>query len=206
MLKRSINDSIAARCSLITRRESFLRESPWVLRFSVHKGKPAPVMIIKERLHLVDLADSLARVRLGRLRDVGLIYGQAMHRCMRPLREMLARVCDADAVPLELHQLLTSKSIAYRGNLPLDDESGSKIALLFILQHRMRDLDRIELIAWRIQRFTREEAIYWLSRATQYGEAPNRWAQSGMRIMLGGHSGDDKVGRMLRDLREQGPR
>ena len=63
--------------------------------------------------------------------------------------------------------------------------------------------DRIELIAWRILRLTREEAVYWLSRATQYGDAPNRWAQSGMRVMLGGQPGDDEIVRMLQEFREQ---
>lgn len=203
MPKRSTSESIVSQHSLIARREAFLRDSPWVLRLTARKGKPAPVMIVKERLPAANPADGSEKASSARLKDMGLIYGQSLHRCMRPLQEMLARVCDADAVPLELHQLLTSKSIAYRGNLPLDEEAGSKVALMFILQQRMQDLDRIELIAWRILRLTREEAVYWLSRATQYGDAPNRWAQSGMRVMLGGQPGDDEIVRMLQEFREQ---
>jgi hypothetical protein len=203
MAKRSTNESIMSQHTLMARRKAFLSKSPWVLRITVHKGKPAPVMIIKERLPSVDPADGSVKGNARRLKDTGYIYGQALYRCIKPLQEMLARVCDADAVPLELHQLLTPKSIAYRGNLPVDEESGSKIALLFILQHHMQDLDRIELIAWRVCRFTREEAVYWLSRATQYGDAPNRWAQLGMRIMLGGRPGDEQITRMLQDFREQ---
>jgi hypothetical protein len=202
MAKRSTSDSIMLRHSLIARREAFLGESPWVLRLTEHKDKPAPVMIVKERVYPANLVDDPGQPRAGRLKDTGFIYGQALHRCLKPLREIFARVCDEDAVPLELHQLLSARPIAYRGNLPLDEEGGSKIALLLILQHRVQDLDRIELMAWRIQRFTREEAVYWLSRATQYGEAPNRWAQSGMRVMLGGQPGDENIAKMLADLRK----
>jgi len=203
MAKRSTNGSIVSQHSLIARREAFLRNSPWVLRITTRKGKPAPVMIIKERLPAASPTDDSPKASTARLNDTGLIYGQALQRCVRPLQEMLARVCDADAVPLELHQLVTPKSIAYRGNLPLDEENGSKVALTFLLQNHLQDLDRVELIAWRILRFTREEAIYWLSRATQYGDAPNRWAQSGMRVMLGGQPGDDEISRMLQEFREQ---
>ena len=62
-------------------------------------------------------------------------------------------------------------------------------------------MDRVELIAWRVERFSREEAVYWLTRATQYGQAINRWAQVGMRIMLGGQPGDRAVLDLLEKLR-----
>ena len=108
MPKRSTSESIVSQHSLIARSEAFLRDSPWVLRLTARKGKPAPVMIVKERLPAANPADGSEKASSARLKDMGLIYGQSLHRCMRPLQEMLARVCDADAVPLELHQLLTS--------------------------------------------------------------------------------------------------
>ena len=203
MNSRSTNGSITEQLSISRRRSAFLKGSPWVLRLADHRGKPSPVMVIKERVFVGGYEDDAEKPRNPRLKDVGIMCGPAMQRCLKPLHEMLARVCDPDGVPLELQRIIATKSITYRGNLPLDEESGSKIALLFILQQRMQDLDRIELIAWRVQRFTREEAVYWLSRASQYGDAPNRWAQSGMRTMLGGQPGDEEVAKMLRDFREQ---
>jgi hypothetical protein len=44
--------------------------------------------------------------------------------------------------------------------------------------------------------------VYWLTRATQYGEAASRWAQAGMRIMLGGQPGDKAIQSMLEKLRK----
>jgi len=86
-------------------------------------------------------------------------------------------------------------------NLPLDEEAGAKLSLIFRLQERLDDLDRVELIARRVTRFTREEAIYWLSRTTSYGPDANRWAVSGLRILLGGTSKDAQgVARMLKRL------
>ncbi|MDI3329099.1 MAG: hypothetical protein QJR06_11145, partial [Alicyclobacillaceae bacterium] len=72
---------------------------------------------------------------------------------------------------------------------------------IFKLQERVSDMDRVELIARRVERFTREEAAYWLTRATQFGEGPNRWALAGMRVMLGGPPGDPGVLKMLEKIR-----
>src|SRR5262249_19815992 len=63
------------------------------------------------------------------------------------------------------------------------------------------DLDRVELMARRLARFTREEAVYWLSRTTSFGSDANRWAIAGLRIMLGGHAKEPAVERMLERLR-----
>ena len=60
-------------------------------------------------------------------------------------------------------------------------------------------------MACRIARFTREEAAYWYSRATNFGVDANRWALSGMRIMLGGQPADPAVGKHLRRLMAEGP-
>lgn len=129
------------------------------------------------------------------------MYGQALRRCLPALREILSRVNDNAGIPLELHRFVGNGRLGFRGNLPLDEEAGAKLALIFKLQERVSDLDRVELIAWRVERFSREEAVYWLTRATQYGEAANRWALAGMRLMLGGQPGDAAVREMLEKLR-----
>src|SRR5207302_6975563 len=90
------------------------------------------------------------------LEERGLIYGDAQRRCLPVLREIVARVQDSHQVALELQRLLPLDRIEFRGNLPLDDEAGCKLALIFKLQERVKDLDRVELIARRVERFTRE--------------------------------------------------
>jgi len=111
-------------------------------------------------------------------------------------------VQDAWHQPLELQPYLTQKGLPFRGNLPLDDEAGCKLALIFKLQERVKEIDRVELIARRADRFTREEAAYWLSRISNFSDDANRWASSGLRILLGGHAKDPAVERMLERLRE----
>jgi len=96
---------------------------------------------------------------------------------------------------------MSGSRITFRGNLPLDDEAGWKIALIFKLQERIIELDRVELLARRVDRFTREEAGYWFSRITSFGPDANRWAISGMRIMLAGQSNDKAIETMLEQLR-----
>ena len=87
--------------------------------------------------------------------------------------------------------------------MPLDEEAGVKLALLFKLQERLKELDRIELLARRIDRFTREEAGYWYSRITSFGAAANRWAMAGMKLMLAGQPRDPAVKSMLEKLRTE---
>ncbi|MCL6517716.1 hypothetical protein [Alicyclobacillus sp.] len=136
------------------------------------------------------------------MKERGYLYGQALRRCRPVLRRILAQVSDESGVPFELNRFTGERRITFRGNLPLDAEAGSKLALLFKLQERLTDMDRVELMAWRIERFTAEEAAYWLTRITQFGEAPNRWAQAGLRLLLGGQPGDPMVLNMLQQLRQ----
>lgn len=182
---------------------SLVAEAPWVLRVTEHKGKPVPVVVIKERTHKDGSPDGewngTARPVL---RDVGLIYGPSLRRCLPVIRSIVNRVCDPAGIPLELQRFFSNGRIAFRGNLPLDAEAGPKLALIFKLQERVTDLDRVELIARRIERFSREEAQYWLTRTTQFSPEANRWAQAGMRIMLGGQPGDRAVIRMLDRLQQ----
>lgn len=177
--------------------------APWVLRVTEHHDKPGPVLVVKERISLredVD-ADSKSSNR-KQLRERGLFYGQALRRCLPVIRQIVSNVCDEAGVPLELQRYFNNGALTFRGNLPLNKEAGSKLALIFKLSQRILDMDRVELIAWRVERFSAEEAMYWLTRATQYGEAASRWAQAGMRIMLGGQPGDKTIQSMLEKLRK----
>ena len=183
-------------------------KSPWVLRVTEHNDKPVPVLVVKERLRLGngEGAGEGERPSSARsvLRDTGLIYGQSLRRCLPVIRMVLQRVCDpSTGAPLELQRYFGNGSITFRGNLPLDIEAGTKLALMFKLQERVADLDRVELIARRVERFSREEAQYWLTRATQFSPEVNRWTQAGMRIMLGGQPGDKAIEQFLQRLQSQ---
>jgi hypothetical protein len=93
------------------------------------------------------------------------------------------------------------EGLRQRVTLPIDEEAGAKLALIFRLQERLPDVDRAELLARRVLLFSREEALYWFSRITDFGPDANRWAISGLRLMLGGQAGDAGVSRMLDKLR-----
>jgi hypothetical protein len=180
-----------------------LAKAPWVLRITEHKDKPVPVFLIKERIlpdQRTDTDDLVAPRSI--LRERGLIYGPSQQRCLPVLRKILARVNDYAGIPMELQQFLNGTRINFRGNLPLDDEAGYKLALIFKLQERIKEADRVELIARRVNRFTREEAGYWYSRITTYGDAANRWAMAGMKVLLAGHPKDPNIEIMLTELRQ----
>ncbi len=179
----------------------YLKTTPWILRITEYKDVPVPVFIIRKRF--LPNEDDKNSSGVAVIKDSGLLYGQSLRRCFPVIRTIVRDVCDPKGIPLELQQFLNSGRIVFRGNLPLNEEAGAKLALIFKLQERVKDMDRVELIAWRVLRFSREEAIYWLTRATQYGDAANRWAQAGMRIMLGGQPGDKKILCMLETLREK---
>jgi hypothetical protein len=184
--------------------KSELVNAPWVLRITEHKEKPAPVLIIKQRLlpdQRTDTDDLVAPRSV--LKERGLLYGPQQRRCIPILRTIMTRINNFKDIPLELQQYLNGSRITFRGNLPLDDEAGYKMALIFKLQERIKDLDRIELIARRVDRFTREEAAYWYSRITTYGDAANRWALAGMKVMLAGNTKDPHVEKMLTELRQR---
>ena len=184
-------------------------KAPFVLRITEWKGRPVPVLVVKER-HFRDEEEAAAGGGGGRRRlrpvlvERGHLCGEPLHRCLPVLRRILEGVTDAAGVPLELQRYMTAQGLRVRGNLPLDEEAGAKLALIFRLQDRIHDLDRVELIAHRVARFTREEAVYWLSRTTSFGPAANRWALSGLRILLGGQPGDPEAARMLARYRLTG--
>ena len=183
--------------------QPYLDQAPWILRLTDHKDKPSPVFIVKERFTPSESQMGETKtISKATLKDRGLLYGAMLRRCIPVLREIVSRVNDPAGIPLELNRYFAGNRLEFRGNLPLNDEAGAKLALLFRLQERVKDADRVELMAWRIERFSREEAIYWLTRATMYGQAANLWAQAGMRIMLGGQPGDKHIEEMLEKLRK----
>ena len=184
------------------------RQAPFVLRITERKDLPIPVLVIKERQGLPDHSTpSLATPEAqaspqGTLVELGRLSGTSMRRCLPTLRAILGRVRDTYGVPMDLQRYLTKEGLKLRLNLPLDEEAGAKLGLIFRLQGRIADLDRVELIARRLARFTREEAVYWLSRTTSFGPDANRWAIAGLRIMLAGHMKGAAVERMLERLRQ----
>lgn len=181
-----------------------LTRAPWVLRITEHADKPAPVFIVKERIHPDQRTDTNGLVApRSVLRECGLLYGPQQQRCLPVIRQILSRISDRKGIPLELGRYLKNGRILFRGNLPLDDEAGPKLALIFKLQERIKELDRVELIARRTDRFSREEAAYWYSRISTFGDAANRWAMAGMKIMLAGQPRDPNVETMLAELRQK---
>jgi hypothetical protein len=181
-----------------------ISSAPWVLRVTEHKDKQVPVFIVKERIHPDQRTDvdQLVAPR-SILKERGFIYGPSQRRCLPIIRNILMRICDPAGIALELHRYFNGQRITFRGNLPLDEEAGYKLALMFKLQERIKEMDRIELIARRVERFTREEAGYWHSRVSTFGDAANRWAATGMKIMLGGQSKDPNVETMLETVRNK---
>ena len=202
MTEKKAKKSATLNQEYVTRIKPLLKQSPWVLRITEHKGKPVPVMVIKGRFSLDgDQKNGGKEPGNSVLKEQGMLYGQSQRRCLPVVRAIIGRVCDRAGIPLELQRFLNGDRITFRGNLPLDEEAGAKLSLIFKLQERVQDMDRTELLAWRVERFSREEAIYWLTRATQYGATASRCAQAGIRTMLGGQPGDKDLQRMLEQLR-----
>ncbi|MEA3414980.1 MAG: hypothetical protein U9R02_02320 [Thermodesulfobacteriota bacterium] len=184
--------------------KSELSKAPWILRITDHKDKESPVFIVKERIMPDQRTDTrdLKAIR-SILKECGILYGPSQRRCLPIIRIILARINNHADIPLELQQYINKKRITFRGNLPLDSEAGYKLALIFKLQERLKEMDRVELIARRIDRFTMEEASYWYSRISNFSDAANRWAMAGMKTMLSGHPKDPNVEKMLEDFRQK---
>ena len=195
------------------------RRMPFVLRITAWQDMPVPVLVVKER-HSVNgtntssasqqqqpsliAPDAQGRSSQENLVERGHLAGEAQRRCLPILRRLVGRVRDGYGIPLELQRYLTREGLTLRVNLPLDEEAGAKLGLIFRLQERLTDLDRVELIARRVARFTREEAVYWLPRTTSFESDANCWAVAGLRLMLGGQAHDPAVERMLQRLRDAG--
>ena len=164
--------------------QPLLKTAPWILRITERKPHTGPVLVICERY--ITENDTTA------LREYGAIYDKAL-RVSRPvIASLLATIRDDAGRVLGLDTLLAG-DISYRGQIPLDTNVGAKLALFAKLHPQVRREDRIELMAWRIERFSREETLYWLSKvsiSSIYGKAGIEWAKSGLRTMLAGHQSD----------------
>ena len=127
-----------------------IAKAPWALRITEHQDKPAPVMIVKERILPEQREDTEGLVApRSILRERGLLYGPAQVRCLPVIRTILIRVCDKAGIPFELHRFLQGK------------------------------------------------------RITSFGDAANRWAATGMKVMLAGQPRDPNVAVMLEELRRK---
>lgn len=185
-----------------------LKTAPFTLLITQWKDTPIPVLVVKERVEVArpeaeeqSLISGFEVQKRGVLVERGHIVGESQRRCLPILRKIAERVTDSAGIPLELQRYLTQEGLKTRGSLPMDEEAGAKFSLIFRLQERVKELDRVELITRRVARFTREEALYWLSRTTSFGQDSNRWAIAGLRIMLGGQPNDAGVDMMLTKLR-----
>lgn len=189
---------------------SLVRRAPFVLRIAEKAKYPVPVLIMKERRETGEdertgkqLQLPIERPLKKSLVEIGYLSGESQRRCLPILQKIVANVRDDSDVPLELQHYLTQEGLHHRITLPLDEESGSKLGLIFRLHSRIKEIDRVELIARRVAKFTREEAVYWLSRTTTFGSDANRWALTGLRILLSGQPGDKGIERMLENIRER---
>ena len=184
-------------------------KAPYVLRLTEWKDYPPPVMVIKERREVGATSASKNQGSLPFpprriLVEIGHLYGEAQRHCLPVLRQMLRQVRDQADIPLEIQRYLTKEGLRLRLTLPLDEEVGAKLGLFCRLQLRVKELERVELMGRRVATFTREEAAYWLSRTLRFSPEVNRWAVSGLRIMLGGQPKDPAVLKMLERLRLPG--
>lgn len=178
-------------------------KSPFVLRFTRLKELNPPVLQVKERIAPEEREDA-AQLKQLRAKTVerGRIHGEAV-RASRPIiRRILEQVRDDEGIPLGLEKFITKAGLRHTDlNLPLDETAGAKLALFFRLQTHMRDIDRIELLGRRIALFSREEAIYWLANATAADPALRSWSIRGLRLMLCGEAGDQRVQQTLERIR-----
>lgn len=124
----------------------------------------------------------------------GRISYSTLRHCRDTIQTILSRVHDKLDRPLGIQTLIDDR-LAYRGSLPLNAEAGTRLALFAILARGIKDPDRIELLARRIGRYTREEADYWLGKVSIpiYGDESLAWARTGLRIMLAGQPGDKEA-------------
>ncbi len=184
-----------------TQIRSMLNTSPYVLRVTERKGFNIPVLEICER---ISVENEKTGKKTSKLKELGLIHGNNLRACQTAICYMVNHMVDNDGRPFDVPSLLRG-CIPFRGNIPLDTEAGSKVALLLRLQGQVRDSARAELMAWRIERFTQEEAMYWMARTLvpTYGARSLEWNKSGLRIMLAGQQKDEEaVDDLLAKLRK----
>ena len=172
------------------------KTAPWVLRITENKNIAGPVLVIKERYTGED--------GVQKLREYGRIYNGDLRACKDAINYMLNQVLDEDGNSFNIGELIDNK-VEFRGNIPLDKVIGTKMALLFKLHPQIHKESRTELLAWRIERFTFEESMYWLGKVSipTYGKRSMEWAKSGLRLMLSGKAEDqESIEELLVQLRK----
>ncbi len=178
--------------------QPLLKTAPWILRITEQKKYTGPMLEVCERR-----ATESGKTKLY---EYGRIFNGNFRACKVPIRYMLSQVMDQAGRPLGLQRLIDNKT-AYRGQLPLDEVTGAKLALLFKLHGQVRSAERLELMAWRIERFGREETLYWLGKVSIesfYGKRGIEWAKSGLRLILAGQQKDGaEVQALLEKLRKE---
>lgn len=176
--------------------EQFIKTSPWLLRVSEQKKYTGPVLTVCER--------TVSPKGNPCLMEHGFMHNGKLRFCKDAIRMIVSHVSNDNGEPLELQSLIDDK-VAFRGRIPLDDTAGAKLALLFLLQATILDTERVEMMAWRIERFTREESMYWLGKITvpTYGEKSIAWAKTGLRAMLAGRAEDkEDIEKILDTIRK----
>lgn len=176
--------------------QPLLKSAHWLMRVTERKEFTGPVLEICERYK--------TEKNTERLREYGRIYNGSLRACKAPLKVMLSQVTDDAGIALGIQELIDN-TIEYRGQVPLGEIVGPKLALLSKLHPTVHNTDRLELMAWRIERFSIEETLYWLSKVSvpTYGKRSIEWAKSGLRMMLAGRSYDQKeVAKLLEVLRK----
>lgn len=189
---------------VVEQMQPLMKSAPWILRVTERKKYTGPVLEICERLWSDKPKDQITKKQESRLKEYGRIYNGSMRIALPAIRNMMMQMVDEQGRPLIVHLLLDGNKIEYRGQIPLDETIGAKLALLFRLHPQIQNLDRVELMAWRIERFSREETAYWLTKVSisAYGKRSIEWAKAGLRLMLAGRNNDPGVKEMLEQLRK----
>lgn len=189
---------------IVEQMQPLMETAPWILRVSEQKKYTGALLEICERIATDKPQNEVRKHQRSKLKEYGRIYNGSLRTCIPAIQSMMLSLTDEQGRPLNAHLLLSGK-IAYRGWIPLDETTGAKLALLFKLHPQVRSNERVELMAWRIERFSREETMYWLAKVSfsANGRRSLEWAKSGLRLMLAGQQKDaDEVQRLLEQLRK----
>lgn len=182
------------------------KRAPYLLRITRRSDLPPPLLIVKERIAPED-RDDIAGLTNPRAKHVerGSLHGDAVRACLPVLKRILEAVKDDQGIPLGLERFLSAQGLQETDrNLPLDEAAGARLALFFRLQGKVKDVARIELIGRRVALLSREEAVYWLANVTTADPVLRSWAVSGLRLMLCGDSGDQRLPLVLERIRARG--
>jgi len=107
--------------------------------------------------------------------------------CRTILKDIISGETNDLGIPQNYHYLLTDSLTEFNVEFDENQSAGVKLALLFRLQKGMHDINKIVAMTERINKFTREEAAYWLSKVLYSPtEEQRKWAVKGLRIILVG--------------------